>query len=425
MQRKYVGAGVMLLMLAAGPVLAQASAPFDPEAATRAYLGTLKGAARARSDAYFEGGYWLILWDALYAFAVNLLLLASGAAARMEAFAGRVRHSLAGRTFVFGLLYVLATALLSLPLTLWEGFYREHLYGLSNQTLAQFLGETAKSVAIGGVLNALLFVPVLLLIRRTRLWWAWSAGVVVLGATVLIALSPVFIEPLFNKYTPMAESPLRESILSLARANGVPARNVFVVDASRQTKRISANVAGLGATARIALNDNLLATKDPAAIRAVMGHEMGHYVLGHVWKSLLQMFLLIGTLAGIMAAAAPALVRRYGARWGLSGMATPAIIPVFALILTVLSPAAQIVLNQIIRNQEAEADIFGLNAVREPDGFARVAMMLSQYRKIEPSPWEERIFFDHPSGRSRVSMAMRWKAEALRQQGQPVVAPAE
>ncbi|MDT7934543.1 MAG: M48 family metallopeptidase [Sphingomonadaceae bacterium] len=414
-----VGGAALLLCV---PALAQV--PFDPDAATRAYMSTLQGAARARSDAYFEGGYWLILWGALVGIGVDLLLLETGVIRRLSAFAARLRRSLAGRTLVFGLVYGLLTALLTLPYTIYEGFWREHDYGLSNQTFAAFMGDWGKQLVIGTILGALVFIPILLLVRRRpNSWWAWSTLVVMAAFTFGIALAPVFIEPLFNKYAPMAEGPLREQILSLARENGVPATNVFVVDASRQTKKIRANVSGLGGTTRIALNDNLLNTRDPAVIKAVMGHEMGHYVLGHVWKSLIQFLLLIGTMLFLISRAVPALLRWRGEHWGVTTIADPAVISVAALVLTLLFAAARPVINRIVYTQEAEADIFGLNAAREPDGFARVAMMLSQYRKIEPGVWEERLFFDHPSGRARVAMAMRWKAEELRRAGQPVVPP--
>jgi STE24 endopeptidase len=411
-------------LLVAVPAFAQ-GVPFDPDAATRAYLATLQGAARARSDAYFEGGYWLILWSALVGIAVDLILLETGVIRRLTAFAAGLRRSLAGRTLVFGLLYGLLTALLMLPYTIYDDFWREHQYGLSNQSFAAFMGDWAKQLALGTVFGALLFVPILLLVRRRpNSWWAWSTLIIMAALTFAGALAPVFIEPLFNKYAPMAEGPLREQILSLARENGVPATNVFVVDASRQTKKISANVSGLGGTTRIALNDNLLNTRDPAAIKAVMGHEMGHYVLGHTWKSLTQFLLLIGAVLFLVSRAVPALLRWRGERWGVTTIADPAVIPVAGLVLTLLFTAARPVINRIIYTQEAEADIFGLNAAREPDGFARAAMMLSQYRKIEPAVWEERLFYDHPSGRARVAMSMRWKAEELRRQGQPVVAPA-
>jgi STE24 endopeptidase len=221
----------------------------------------------------------------------------------------------------------------------------------------------------------------------------------------------VFIEPIFNNYTELKDETLRGPILSLARANGIPAEHVYVVDASKQTNKVSANVAGLFGTTRIALNDNLLHRASTAEVKAVMGHEMGHYVLHHVSKSLLffGVVLLIGF--AFLRWGFDRAVARWGGNWGVRGAGDPAGLPLLAALFSLYAFVLTPVINTHIRTSEAEADIFGLNAAREPDGMAEAAMQLSEYRKLSPGPVEEWIFFDHPSGRNRIGMAMRWKAE--------------
>jgi STE24 endopeptidase len=387
---------------------------FDPQLATQAWMATLDGAARARSDAYFEGGYWLLLWGALVTIVSNVLILDRGWAARLSAWAGRVTR---GRkwlqAFLFFLPFMLLAALITLPFDIYTGFIREHQYGLSNQNLAQWSGDHAKGLAIGVISGALLFAIIHAVVRRLpRSWWVAGTGIAVAGLTVLIALQPVFIEPLFNTYTPMAQGPLRDRILSMARANGVPATNVFVVDASRQTTRISANVAGLFGTTRVALNDNLL--KQPAdEVRAVMGHELGHYVLGHIFAMILQLAAVLALMLWVTARTVPMLLARYGDRWGVADVSNPAVLPVAIMVLAGLGLLLTPVLNTITRTEEMQADRFGLNAARAPDAFASTAMKLSQYRKIAPGPIEEALFFDHPSGHTRVLTSMQWKAEHL------------
>jgi STE24 endopeptidase len=235
---------------------------------------------------------------------------------------------------------------------------------------------------------------------------------VLIGA-VLIVLGPVFIEPVFNHYTELKDPALREPILSLARANGIETKHVYVMDASKQTNRVSANVAGMFGTMRIALNDNLLRRVSPAGIKAVMGHEMGHYVLNHVPKSILYLLVVLAAGFAFLRWAFDRVVARRGERWGIRGVADPAGLPLLAAILSVFFFVLTPLNNTFIRSAEAEADIFGLNASREPDGFAEVAMIVSDYRKLSPGPVEEWIFYDHPSGRNRIHMAMRWKAEHL------------
>ena len=389
---------------------------FDPELATQAWLATLNGAARAKSEAYFEGGYWLILWGALAALVVDLVILRLGWAAALSARVSRISRRPALRSLLFAVPYFLLASLLIIPLTIYGEFIREHQYGLLNQGFGEWAGEAGLVIAGNAAIFGLIFTGVHAVIRRSpRGWWVGATAITIVGLAVVIAASPVYFQPLFNTYAPLQDGAVRTAVLSMARANGVPAHDVFLVDASRQSDRISANVAGLGGTTRIALNDNLM--KQPAdEVRAVMAHELGHYVLNHIGKSLIAFTLLAALVFLIVARLLPVMLARYGPRWGVTGPDDPAILPVISLIITVVGVALTPVTNNLIRTQEIEADRFGLNAARAPEAFASVAMKLSTYRKIEPGVWEERLFFDHPSGRTRVETAMRWKAEHI---GQP------
>lgn len=394
---------------------AAAAAPFDAEAATRAYLDTLQGAARAKSDAYFEGGYWLPLWGALVSVAAYWAMLHFGWSAKWSCWAGRVAKREWLRPALYSVPFALAGTLLTLPWTIYTGFVREHQYGLSNQGFGDWVLDMTKGLGVGLVIGAIAFVIIYAVIRNSpKRWWLWGAATMAALMAVMIMLAPLFLEPLFNKYTPMAAGPARDEILRIAHEQRIPADDVFVVDASKQTKRISANVAGLGPTIRIALNDNLLNRSNIHGIKAVMGHEMGHYKLNHIQK--LLAYLTLMALAGFFVTwwVAPRLLARHRERWGVSDVADPASAPLLYAILAVLMIPAGLVFNSVIRHHESEADAFGLDAAREPDGFAMTAMQLSEYRKIEPAAWEEFLFFDHPSGRTRVRMAMDWKARHLR-----------
>jgi STE24 endopeptidase len=393
---------------------AAASAPFDPEAATRAYLDTLQGPARAQSDAYFEGGYWLLLWGALVGLASAWAMLRFGWSAAWSRWAERMTKRRWLQPALYAVPFTIVSVLIVLPWTLYSEYYREKQYGLMNLSLGGWLGERAIQIGISLLMTMILLTVIFAVIRKApRTWWLWGAGTLTLFIAFGVLIAPVFISPLFNKYTPMQAGPLRDQILGMAHANRVPADNVYVFDASKQTKRISANVSGLGPTIRISLNDNLLNRTSPAEVKAVMGHELGHYVLGHVWRLILEFSLIFLVAFLLLWWLTPRLLARFGGRWGVREIADPAVLPLFTAIAALYVLAATPVFNTIIRTHESEADAFGLDAAREPDGFASTAMKLSEYRKIEPSPLEEAIFFDHPSGRTRVRMAMDWKARHL------------
>ena len=388
---------------------------FDPELATQAWMATLNGAARAKSDAYFEGGYWLILWGALAGIAADLVILRMGWAAGLSARVQRLTPKKWLQSLLFAVPYLLLAALLIIPLTIYQEFWREKQFGLLNQSFAAWGGDALMELGINALVVGLLFMGIHAVIRRSPTsWWVGATAVTVAGLAVFITIAPVYVQPLFNSYTALPDGPVRSAVLSMARANGVPADNVYLVDASRQSDRISANVAGLFGTTRVALNDNLM--KQPTdEVRSVMAHELGHYVLNHAWKMLIAFTLVVGLVFLIICRLLPWTLARFGPRWGVTRVDDPAILPVMMIFAAIIGLPLTPVINTIIRTHEIEADRFGLNAARAPEAFASIAMKLSQYRKIEPGQWEEMLFFDHPSGHTRVLTAMRWKAEHLDQ----------
>jgi STE24 endopeptidase len=396
------------------PVASEVGAAFDPEAATEAWLAKLPPAQRARSDAYFEGGYWIDLWGFLWGLGIAWLFLGTRLSARMRDAVERWTRLRFLQAILYAIGYILLASLLSFPLDAYSDFVREHQYGMATQGFGAWLGDELKGLGLVLLFGSLTVAALYAVFRKApRTWWLWGAALLVALSVVGILIAPVFISPLFNTYTELKDPALREPILSLARANGIPADHVYVYDASRQTNRISANVSGLAGTMRISLNDNLLKRTSPAAVRAVMGHEMGHYVLNHVYEMLVEFGALIVIGFAFLRWGFNRMVARRGERWGVRGIADLAGLPLLVAVLSVFFFLMSPVLRTIVRTNEAEADIFGLNAAREPDGFAEAALLLGEYRKLAPGPVEEWIFFDHPSGRNRILMAMRWKAEHL------------
>jgi len=399
------------------PAAAENATAVGPAAATQAWLTTVPRDKREKSDAYFEGGYWLLLWNFLLTAAICIFLLESRISARLRDFAERIcrgSRQLPLQVILYAIPYFLIVATLTFPLNLYENFLREHQYGLATQSFFPWFRDQLVAFGLTIIGGTILLIALYAVFRKApRTWWAWATAVMVIFLLGVVFIAPVFIEPLFNTYKPLMKPEIRDPILAMARANQIPTRQVFEVDASRQTTRVSANVAGFLGTTRIALNDNLLKQCTLPEIRAVMAHEMGHYVLNHGAKLLTYsgIFLAIGfALTRILFDAA---MRRWGVRWGLRSIADPAGLPLLALIFGTLLFLATPFLNTIVRVTEREADSFGINTSREPDGMARVALKLGAYRKLDPTPLEEFIFFDHPSGRARIRMAMDWKAANL------------
>jgi STE24 endopeptidase len=412
------------------PPEAQPSAHFDAVAATNAYMAQIPADKTARSNAYFEGGYWLILWDFLYGAIVALILLNLRWSAKMRDLSERVTRFKPVHTFVYWLQYLVLTSVLIFPLTVYEGYFREHKYGLATQTFGPWLGDQLKALGVGLVLGGVLVVVLFGIVRRLpRTWWIWGSVVTILFTIFGVLIAPVYIVPIFNKVTRLDDPKVVDPILSMARANGIPAKDVYTMDASRQSTRMSANVSGFANTMRITLNDNLLRRGSPEEIQAVMGHEMGHYVMNHIYKFI--MFNAIETVLffALLYWGLGWSLQRWGEKWQIRSVGDTAVVPLVVLLALAYGFVTTPIDNTMIRTQEKEADMFGLNAARQPDGFAQAAIHLGEYRKMNPAPIEEFIFFDHPSGRNRIYAAMRWKAENLKlftaqQPGAEVLAPA-
>jgi STE24 endopeptidase len=394
--------------------VAAPSVPFDVDAAVEAYLSRQSPEEKARSDAYFEGGYWLQLWGFIYTLGVAWLLLGSGLSAKMRDLAERITRRRPLQTALYSIGYVLLTTLLFFPLTLYQGFFREHKYDLATQTFPQWLRDWSVELGVSVVLFALLFMALYGVFRKLpRTWWLWGGVVGLIFLVFLMLIAPVYIDPLFNTYTALDDPTVKDPILSMARSNGIEVDNVYQFDASRQTTRVSANVSGFMGTMAIRLNDNLLNRCSLAEIKEVMAHEIGHYVLNHIYETIVYFGLILVGAFAFVRWSFDRVRARWGEKWGVSGIGDVAGMPLLVALLAAYFFFMTPVLNTIIRVNEAEADLFALHAAGEPDGAAEVALKLGEYRKLDPGPIEEWILYDHPSGRSRIHMAMTWKAENL------------
>jgi STE24 endopeptidase len=300
-------------------------------------------------------------------------------------------------------------------LTIYEGFFRERAYGLMNQSFAGWFGDQLLGFAVVGLLlGGLAFLVLTAVVRRFPVSWPiWGT----VAATLLVMfgsfIEPVFIAPLFNTYKPLAEGQTKSAILDLARANGISASEVYEENASKQSKRVSAFVSGFGATERVTLNDNLLNRVSPQGVMSVMGHEIGHYVMHHIANGILFSAIIFAGAFTLLRRGLQWAVGRFGERWAVRHVADPALLPFAVIFLAFLNVLFTPVGNTFTRTEEYEADLYGLNAARQPDGEAEVDVLLGEYRKLDPGPIEEFVFYDHPSGRTRIRAAMRWKAENL------------
>ena len=387
---------------------------FDAQAATAAYIDALGTAALAQAQAYTQGNHWLILWGLVVSVLASIVIVRGNLLARLDAWMqgkGSKR-----RAFVLSAGTFVLMSLLTLPWDLYAGWWRERSYGRSSQPIGDFLGQGTLSMLISSLIAALFFMGVYALMRRAgRLWWAWSAALAAVSVAFLLLVSPVVIEPLFNDYKPVPQGEVRDALVVMAERAGVPADRIFVFDGSRQSNNFTANVSGVGGSARIAISDVAFKGASLDEVKAVTGHEIGHYVWGHVWRSVGILSLVTAVLFFLTDRLYPIIARAIGSS---AGIADPLGLPVLLMLVSMLGVLAQPLLNSLTRISEADADRYSLQTVNLPDALATALVKTAEYRYPRPGVVEEVLFYSHPSVEKRVRAAMEWKA------ANPVATPA-
>ena len=391
-----------------------AALPTDPVAATKAFIDRVPAEARASAEAYNRQSVAAIVLRIVVLFVVTTLTMVSGLAARFRDNARRLTRRVFLQDALVVVQFIALAMAAGLPVEIFAGFVRVRAAGLSHIGFWPWLTDYLLRWTVDLVFYVIGIAAIMALIRRLRRAWPALATLVYVALyATYVLISPVFIEPLFNVFTQLREGPARERILSLARANGIDTDGVYIKDASRQSVMLNASVSGIGRTARITLNDNTVESTPPAELEMVMAHEIGHYVLHHLVKQTVFLGLTMGIGFVFIAWAMRSLANAYGARWNVTGIGDPAIIPLFWLLVALWGFAAMPINNSIVRTHEAEADLFGLNASRQPIGLADFMLRDADAHPLSPGPFVEWALYTHPSPARRIETAMRWRAEHL------------
>jgi STE24 endopeptidase len=379
---------------------------FDPNAATARYIDSLGPAALQKAHDYTIGKEWMLFWALLVAALVTWLIVKSGILDKVAGKIAERRRNL--RALVVSLVFFLVSAVLSLPWDLYANYFREKAYGRTSQPLGDFLMQGGIALLITVVVGGLFMTGVYWLIRRTgKRWWLWSGGLTALVLAVFLLLSPILIEPLFNKYELVPLGQVRDAVVEMAGRAGVPPERVFMFNGSRQSNNFTANAGGVGSTARVAISDVAYKNASLDEVRAVTGHEIGHYVLKHTWWGILFFSVLAVVLFWLADRLFPRFARAFGSTAGISD---PRGIPVLVFIVSLFGLVALPFLNTFSRTLETQADQYSLRTENRPDALSSALVKTAEYRYPRPGKIEEMIFYDHPSVEARVRMAMEWKA---------------
>ncbi len=386
-------------------------AQFDPAAATAAYLAQLPPEAHVKAQHYTQGGHWLLLWGFIISVAISWIIIRTGVLTKVEQGVERKKGRAFLASFVVAAVFTAVSWVLGLPWAVYSNWWRQKQYGLTSQAFGGWLTENLMGTAISLVFTSLFLALLYLLIRRARrLWWLWAGGLTAGFIVFGMLLAPIYIEPLFNKYTPAPPGAVRDEVVAMAKSVSIPSDKIFVYNGSKQSNAYTANVSGLGGSARVAMSDVMFQKgADIAEVRGVVGHEMGHYAHQHsLWITGIFAVLAVAAFF-IVDRTFPWFAQVLNAK-GVTGIADPAGLPVLAVILAVLGLVGGPITNTLVREVESDADRYSLVNFNEPDGLAKALVKTIEYRAATPSKLEEVLFYDHPAVSVRVRRAMDWKA---------------
>ncbi|MFH1176433.1 MAG: M48 family metallopeptidase [Acidobacteriota bacterium] len=408
-------AGVVILGLALIPVVLAGPLPAGSEEAAKAageaardpYTVVVTDEMRAHQrwldTLYFAG--------ALYGFVALLAVLALGISRRLRDLAQRVTSRRFLGAMVFFALFSAVMTLLTIPLDYLSGYFVPHRFNLSEQSLPAWLWDQLKGFLLGIALGAPVMALALGGIRRVRRWWLalWIGAAPI--AVFLILIGPVVLDPVFNKFEPLKDEALKTELLDLASAAGITGGRVFEVDKSKQTTTMNAYVNGLGPTKRIVLWDTIIAKMDHDELRFVMAHEMGHYVLHHMWKGLAFILALLFVVLLVGQRVVEWATRRWGGGWGFEVPHDPAAVPLLLLVVSAGMFLLTPVMNGFSRAIERESDIFSLELTHLNDAGARSFVKFAEDSKVLPDPHPFVRFwrYSHPTLAERVKFCRSYK----------------
>jgi len=399
---------VLLLLMPAAGVMAQSERVPVPEPSEKAL-------------AYHHSGNVIWVASTIWGLLVPAAFLWTGFSARMRDWARAIGRKWFFVVAVYWVIFTLVSTAIDLPRAYYVGFVRQHAYGLSNQTMGKWVSDQVASLGITLVIGGLvLWIPYLLLARSPRRWWLYTAMLAVPFIILIQLITPIWIDPLFNKFGPMKDEALETQLLQLADRAGIEGGRVFEVAKSEDTKALNAYVNGFGATLRIVLWDTIIKAMDRPQLLSVMGHEMGHYVLKHVWQLMAAAILAILVLLYAVYRLSGTLIARHSARFGFTSLADVASLPLILLLASAVGLAVDPLTLAFARHVEHEAARFALELTHDNHALGTALVILQQENLGVPRPSRLYTWFreNHPPLGERVDFSNDYRPWET---GQPLV----
>jgi STE24 endopeptidase len=365
-----------------------------------------------KAMSYYNSGIVLWIVGMILGLLIPFLFLQTRASAKIRDFSQKIGRKWFFAITIYFIIFLVLTYIIGLPLDFYQDYLREHDYGLSNQSFGRWFSNSLITLVVSIVVGSLfLWIPYLLLRKSPRRWWLYTGVLLIPFIFLAVLVTPVWINPLFNNFGEMKDKQLEAKILALADRAGIEGSRVYEVDKSADTNAVNAYVTGFMSTKRIVLWDTILKKLDERELLFVMGHEMGHYVLGHVWKGILFSIVLIFITLFLAYKTSDFLIKKYGARWGFSELSDPAAFPLILLIISVFSLLISPLTLAYSRYAEHEADRFAIEITRDNQAGATAFVKLQTENLSNPRPSEiiKILRASHPPIGERVDFCNSYK----------------
>jgi len=357
---------------------------------------------QARIYALWKRGLWVI--DLLLTVGLMGGVMATGLAQSWRSWVVARIPSWPLQTAIYVGVLGVGLTIFSLPLDWFRSFTLEHRFGLSTQRLPQWLWEQFKQFTIGGALGLILVEGLVALIRlKPETWWLWAALFWMGWSVLLTRVAPIWLIPIFYKQRPLENTGLRQRLEALLNRCGTRVGGIFELDLSRTTRKANACLCGMGRTRRVLVSDTLLAAHPPEEVEVVLAHEVGHHRFHH-----LGILIFVSALATSFSCLLVDRTARFGlARFGLSGLADLAALPLIGLLFLAASLLLMPLLNGLSRRLEKQADQYALDQTDDPQAFIATMKRLAERNlaELDPPRWVEWLFYDHPSISKRIALA--------------------
>lgn len=340
-----------------------------------------------KAVSYYNSGIVLWIINTILGLLIPFLLLQTRISAKIRDLSEKISNKWYFAITIYFVIFLFVNYLIGLPLDFYQEFVRQHQYDLSKQTFSRWLTNSIiAQLVVLVTFSLLLWIPYLLMRKSPRRWWLYTGILLIPFYCLVMLVTPVFIDPLFNNFGEMKNKELETKILALADRAGIEGSRVYEVDKSADTKAVNAYVTGFMSSKRIVLWDTIINKLDEDELLFVVGHEMGHYVLGHVVKGLIFLSTMTFILLYLVYRISTFLTRRFGKGWGFSEIYDPAAMPLLILVIGFLSFLMSPFALWYSRDAEHEADRFAIEITRNNHAGATSFVKLQTENLSYPRP---------------------------------------